>query len=100
MALAFRPVISGSFDCEVDKVVCDVVPLRTFVADFFEMLRSTFRFTRVYKLPLCQEQESIEECNDIGLGLVNGEDDGSVICLCEIFEGFNDVVGVVRVETC
>jgi hypothetical protein len=30
---------------------------------------------------------------------MDGEDDGSVVCLCKIFEGFNDVVGVVRVET-
>ena len=29
---------------------------------------------------------------------MNGEDDGSVIGLCEIFEGFYDVVCVVRVE--
>ena len=53
IGLAFRPVITGSFDSEVDKVVGNVVTFRTLVADLFEMLGSTFGFTRVYQLPLC-----------------------------------------------
>ena len=93
--LPFSPVVAGCLDSEIDKVIGDIVALGTFVTNLFEMLRGTFGFSRIYQLSLRQQQESIEECNDVGLGLMNRKDDCSVVRLGEIFKRFDDIVSVV-----
>ena len=53
IGLAFGPVVSGSFDSEVDKVVGNVVAFWTLVTDLLEMLGCTFGLSGVNELSLC-----------------------------------------------
>jgi len=50
-------------------------------------------------LTLGEENETIEESDDVGTRLMDGEDDGSVVVASESDEGFDDVEGIEGVET-
>lgn len=94
------PMISGSFDRDVDEVVGNIVPLWARVACLLEMSLRLARFTRVHQLTLAEQDKPVEQSDNVGLRLVNSEDHRSIVLLCQSLERFNDIVRVVRVESC
>jgi hypothetical protein len=88
-------VISRRLDAQINQVIRNVVPGWAGVTNPLEVCRSAARLAGIDKLALGEEQEPVEKRDNVGLGLVNGEDDGPVKRLCQCLERFDDVVGVV-----
>lgn len=70
------------------------------MSDRLEVLLTLAVRPRVDDLTLGEEDETVEEGDDVGPRLVDGEDDGSVVVASEGDKGLNDVEGVEGVEAC
>lgn len=78
--------------------VCDVEPGRARVSDRLEVVLALFVRARVDDLSLGEKHEPIEEGDNVGPRLVDGEDDGAVVVPGERDERLDDVERVERVE--
>lgn len=68
------------------------------MANLREVVRDLVRFTRVDELAACKYDQLIEEGHDVAAGLVDREDDGTVIVTSEGDEAVNDTQCVVCIE--
>lgn len=82
------------------EVICDVVSGRTFVPNVGKVLLTPLKVPRVDHSSLCKHHQAVEEGDDIALRLVNGEDDRTVVLPSQGDQRFDNVVCVVRIETC
>lgn len=68
------------------EVICDVEPRRTRTADALEISLSLLCLTGVDHLAAREQEELVEEGDDVGLGLVDREDDGPFVVPRELNE--------------
>ena len=94
-----RVVWTACVHCQVDEVVGNIEPRRTRVADVVEVVLAFVEGSAVDCAALCEQDELIEQCDDVGAGLMDGEDDSAVVRLDEVDQTFNHVERVVRIKT-
>lgn len=84
---------------EVHEVVGNVEARGTFVADVIEIWLALGKETRVHKFALGQQDEPVEESDNVGARLVDGEDDSPLVVLGHCDKAFNHIVGIVGVQS-
>lgn len=99
MAMMMTAMIAGSVHREINQPICGIPPFGTLVPDPFKMWLDFYRFARVHHLSLGEEDETVKEIDNVGLGLVDGKDDGAFVPLGECVQRLNDVLRIVRVES-
>ena len=94
-----RVVWTAGMHRQVDEVVGNVESRGARVADVVEVVLAFVEGSAVDCAALCKQDELIEQCDDVGTRLVNGEDDSAVVRLDKVDKTFNHVEGVVCIET-
>jgi hypothetical protein len=72
---------------------------RAGVTERFKVLLASIVVSRVDNPTSSEKDETVEEGDDVGSGLVDGEDNGTLVIASKSNEGFDDVEGVEGVET-
>jgi hypothetical protein len=81
--------------CQIDEVVRNIEPRRARIPDLIEILLARREGTGIDCATTREENESVEESNDVRARLMNGENDGAVICLGQGYQAFDHVECVV-----
>jgi hypothetical protein len=84
---------------KLTEIICDVETRRARPSDLGEVRLALIRLARVYELSARKEDEFVEESDDVGAGLVDRKDHGTLVRPRELYKRFDDVEGVVRVES-
>src|SRR5690606_13374841 len=85
--------------CEINQIIRNVESWRACISEVCKILLTFGVSSRIDYSSTSQKDKFVEKSYDIGAWLMDSKDDGSLIRLCKINEGFDNVVGVERIET-